>query len=153
MPLQDIRVFHRENVGGRFPLTGSECHRRWISILCPRFRDRGNGAQTRERQRVHNHEHVVVGALRVVLASDRGAEEHDRTKPVAVGELELTDQFLEFHHSPSPYYRGRAPPCFVIRRSRPCLPARAATTAAKTAAASKTAEAATATAASAPTAA
>src|SRR5438552_7935681 len=126
MPLEYVGVFHRENVRRGFPLARREGQRRMIAILCPRLRHRRHRAQPFERQRIHDHQHVVIGLLRIVLAGHRRAEQHHRAKPAPVRKLKLPHQFVEFHHRPPP------------------LPARAAATTTESAATTKPTEPSTA---------
>ena len=72
--LEYVRVLHREDVGRRFPFAHGERQRRGIPVFGPCLRHRGDRPQPLERQRINNHQHVVIRFLRIVLAGDRGAE-------------------------------------------------------------------------------
>jgi hypothetical protein len=91
MPLENVGVLHRENVRRRFPFARRESHRRRIPIFRPRLRHRRNCAQAVQRQRVDNHQHVVVGLALFVLAGHRRSKENDRAQSGAIRELQLSD--------------------------------------------------------------
>src|SRR2546423_1539896 len=142
MPLENVSVLHRKNVRRRFPFTHRERHRWRITILTPRSRHRRHRAQTIERQRVHNHQHVVIGFAWLVFASHRRPEQNDRAKSVAVRELKLSNQFVKFHNiDPLAPPASRLPP--PASRLSPS-PAGSATAAGETAATTETSKSTTA---------
>src|SRR5689334_11205402 len=98
MALENVGVLHRKNVRRRFPFTHRERHRRRITILAPRARHGGHRAQTIERQRVDDDQHVVIGFARLVLTRHRRSKQHHRAKSLAIRELKLFYQFVKFHH-------------------------------------------------------
>ena len=96
VPLQNVRVLQREDVGRSQPLGDSERQRRWIFRFLPGTRGLRERAQRGERQRFYDHEDVLIRALHLLVAR-RGPIQHDRPQRAVMHLLELRDQIVQPH--------------------------------------------------------
>src|SRR5689334_1649199 len=84
VPLENVSVFHGEDVRASLPLT--ERQRQWwrVAVLAPGARYGRAGAHVLHGELIHDDENVVIGALWDVLSRRRGSVQHHRTELRAV---------------------------------------------------------------------